>query len=48
MKKALAVMLFFLTATTLASAQLSAAKDADVSMGHIHFNVTDLDAHKTF
>lgn len=48
MKMTLAITLFYLTTTTLASAQLSGATDAEVSMGHVHFNVTDLDAHKTF
>lgn len=48
MKTSLAVLLFFICSGISASAQLSAAKDAEVSMGHVHFNVTDINAHKRF
>jgi catechol 2,3-dioxygenase-like lactoylglutathione lyase family enzyme len=48
MNTTLALTLLFLSAPTWALAQLTAAKDAEVAMGHIHLDVTDIDAHKTF
>ena len=38
----------FLAAITPASAQLVAARDAPVAMGHIHLYVPDIEAHKHF
>ena len=38
----------FLAASTPASAQLVAARDAPVAMGHIHLYVPDIGAHKRF
>jgi catechol 2,3-dioxygenase-like lactoylglutathione lyase family enzyme len=42
------VVLFFLTNTSNASAQLIAAKDGPIVYGHHHLNVTDMDAAKKF
>ena len=47
----LRILLFCLAAAVAvvpASAQLTAAKDAPVAMGHHHLNVSDIEAHREF
>ncbi len=39
-------LILILCATALAASTQQATKDAQVSMGHIHFNVTDAEAQK--
>lgn len=46
-RAAAGLILAFLAAPSV-SAQLTAAREAAVAMGHYHLNVTDLDAHRRF
>lgn len=48
MKTALMLTLSGVLTTNYTGAQLTAAKDAAVAMGHHHFNVNDVEAHKRF
>ncbi|MDA1313932.1 MAG: VOC family protein [Acidobacteria bacterium] len=48
MKLLLAAALILATFTASANAQLIAAKDAPIAMGHLHLNVSDVAAHKRF
>ncbi|HUG80031.1 MAG TPA: VOC family protein [Bryobacterales bacterium] len=48
MRLLLATALILAALTAPANAQLIAAKDAPIAMGHLHLNVSDMAAHKRF